>query len=182
MLGVVLAGGESRRMGRDKALVQVEGEPLWKRQVGVLEKAGAERVVLIRRREQPPVGYPDCHFDVFADSGPLAGIHAALGIGGHERVAVLAVDMPGIDAAWFEWLQGSCGPGVGAVAGHGSLLEPLAAFYPAKALTEVSARLARRELSLQGLARGLAAAGMMSVVTLPSGYAGRVASLNEPPA
>jgi molybdenum cofactor guanylyltransferase len=182
MLGVVLAGGESRRMGRDKALVEVDGLPLWKRQVGVLQRAGAERVVLIRRPGQERIDHPDCRLDAFKDSGPLAGIHAALGIGGYPLVAVLAVDMPGIDEAWFTWLAGSCGPGAGAVAGAGGLLEPLAAYYPACALREAAARLERRELSVQSLARALAGAGMMAIVPMPAGYLARVASLNAPPA
>jgi molybdopterin-guanine dinucleotide biosynthesis protein A len=182
MLGVVLAGGESRRMGRDKAQVEVEGEPLWARQVGVLRAAGAARVVLIRRRDQEPVGYPDCRFDLFTGCGPLAGIHAALEMGGYPLVAVLAVDMPGIDAAWFEWLRGLCRPGIGAVAGGATVLEPLAAIYPAEALAEVAARIARKELSVQALAWGLAASGRMSIVGLPAAYAARVASLNEPAA
>jgi molybdenum cofactor guanylyltransferase len=182
MLGVVLAGGESRRMGRDKAFVEVDGEPLWKRQVAVLRAAGALRVALVRRRGQEAIGYPDCLFDAFVGCGPLAGIHAALGTGGHPLVAVLAVDMPGIDAAWFRWLRGSCGPGTGAVAVGPRGLEPLAAIYPAEAFPEVSARIARRDLSVQGLARGLAAEGMMAVVGLPAAYADRVSSLNAPPA
>jgi len=182
MLGVVLAGGEGRRMGRDKALVEVGGEPLWKRQVGVLLGAGASRVVLIRRSGQETIGYPDCLLDKVADSGPLAGIHAALEMGGHPHLAVLAVDMPGIDAAWFVWLRGLSRPGAGAVVGAAGALEPLAAVYPAEALPEVEVRLARRELSVQALARALAAAGRMTVADVPAGYAGRLASLNEPPA
>jgi molybdopterin-guanine dinucleotide biosynthesis protein A len=182
MLGVVLAGGESRRMGRDKALVEVNGLPLWRRQVTVLLDAGAQRVVVVRRRGQESIEYGDCHFDVFQDSGPLAGIHAALGIGGYPLIAVLAVDMPGIDAAWFGWLQASCRPGAGAVASHGDELEPLAALYPATLLPEVEARLGRRELSVQSLARALAASGLVSIVEAPGAYAGRLASLNAPPA
>jgi molybdopterin-guanine dinucleotide biosynthesis protein A len=181
MLGVVLAGGEGRRMGRDKALVEVGGEPLWKRQVRVLQGAGAGRVVLARRPGQTPIDFPDCQLDAFADCGPLAGIHAALGVGGRSHVAVLAVDMPGIDAAWFSWLQRSCAPGVGAIAGHSGLLEPLAAIYPAEGLTEASARLERRELSVQGFARALATGGRMSVIPLPAAYFRRVASLNSLP-
>ncbi len=182
MLGVILAGGESSRMGRDKALVEVDGEALWKRQVGVLHRAGAARVVVVRRRDQEAIGYPECIFDAIAGCGPLAGIHAALELGGHPLAAVLAVDMPGIDAVWFEWLKASCGQGIGAVAEGPGGLEPLAAIYPAEAFPEVAARIGRGELSVQALARGLAAAGMMSVVGLPAAYAGRVASLNAPPA
>jgi molybdopterin-guanine dinucleotide biosynthesis protein A len=182
MLGVVLAGGESRRMGRDKAQVEVDGEPLWMRQVGVLRAGGAERVVVARRRGQDPIAYADCCLDAFEGCGPLAGIHAALAIGGHPLIAVLAVDMPGVDAAWFGWLRGFCRAGVGAAAGAIGALEPLAAIYPAEALPVAAARLARRELSVQGLAAELAAAGRMSLVAIPAEYAGRVPSLNEPPA
>lgn len=182
MLGVVLAGGEGRRMGRDKAKVILDGEPLWRRQVRVLRGAGAERIVLVRRRDQAPLGYADCRLDVFARSGPLAGLHAALGIGGHPWVAVLAVDMPGISPAWFSWLRGFCRPGAGAIARHAQSLEPLAAIYPAEARGEIAGRLARRDLSVRRLALGLAAAGRMAVVTLPAGAVGRVASLNAPAA
>jgi molybdopterin-guanine dinucleotide biosynthesis protein A len=182
MLGVVLAGGESRRMGRDKALVEVDGQPLWRRQSDVLRDAGAERVVVIRRSGQESIDHADCHFDVFRNSGPLAGIHAGLGIGGYPLIAVLAVDMPGIDAAWFEWLGASCLPGAGAVASHGGDLEPLAALYPSSSLPEVEARLGRRELSVQGLVRELAARKLISVVAAPAAYAGRLTSLNAPPA
>jgi molybdopterin-guanine dinucleotide biosynthesis protein A len=182
MLGVVLAGGEGRRMGGDKAQLRVDGEPLWQRQVRVLRGAGAERVVLVRRRGQAPIEYPDCVLDVFADSGPLAGLHAALAIGGHPWVALLAVDMPGIDAAWFSWLRGFCRPGAGAIARHARSLEPLAAIYPGEALADITDRLDRRELSVRRFALGLAAAGRMAVVGLPAAETHRVASLNTPPA
>ena len=180
MLGVVLAGGEGRRMGREKAFVVHGVEPLWRRQIRVLKGAGAERVVLIRRREQESLDYPDCRHDVYEQSGPLAGLHAALGVRGYEWVAVLAVDMPGIDPAWFLWLRGFCRPGIGAAARHGDVLEPLAAIYPCEALGEVEARLGRRELSVRRMALALAAAGRLTLVSLPVRYEGRVASLNEP--
>lgn len=118
MLGVVLAGGEGRRMGRDKALIELDGESLWRRQVAVLRRAGAERVVVIRRRGQAPLDYRDCRTDVAAGLGPLAGLQVAFGIGEPRWVAVLAVDMPSIDAAWFTWLRGFCGPDRGAIARH----------------------------------------------------------------
>jgi molybdenum cofactor guanylyltransferase len=182
MLGVVLAGGEGRRMGRDKADVRLGGEPLWKRQVRMLRQAGAARVVLVRRRDQAPIGYGDVRFDVFSRAGPLAGLHCALGIGCDPWVAVVAVDMPGIDPAWFAWLMGFCRPGRGAVARHSQSLEPLAAIYPAGLAPEAAGRLARHDFSVRRFVLELAAAGRMEVVTLPAAAAGRAASLKEPPA
>ena len=43
---LLLAGGRSERMGRDKALLEIAGEPLWKRQVERLVAAGAAEVVV----------------------------------------------------------------------------------------------------------------------------------------
>lgn len=182
MLGVVLAGGEGRRMGRDKALMSFEGEALWQRQVRVLRGAGTQRVVVARRREQEPIEFSDCQYDVFADSGPMGGIHAAMAVGGHPWLAVLAVDMPAIDSAWFLWLRSFCRPGVGAIARHAQALEPLAAIYPQEALADVEDRLLRRELSVSRWAAALAAAGRMELVPLAEEAVARVASLNAPPA
>ncbi|HEY1764883.1 MAG TPA: molybdenum cofactor guanylyltransferase [Opitutaceae bacterium] len=182
MLGVVLAGGQGRRMGRDKALIERDGVSLWRRQVGVLRRAGAERVVVIRRREQAPLGHPDCRTDVAAGAGPLAGLQMAFGIGRPRWVAVLAVDMPEIDAAWFAWLRGFCGEGRGAIARHAAGLEPLAAIYPGDAGSAVVGCLVHRTLSVRRFAESLVATGRLAVIPLAAGAAARTESLNYPPA
>jgi molybdopterin-guanine dinucleotide biosynthesis protein A len=182
MLGVVLAGGEGRRMGFDKAGLMLGTEPLWSRQARVLRDAGAERVLVARRRGQAPVPHPGRCLDVFSGSGPMAGLHAALSTGARGWVAVLAVDMPGMDPRWFAWLRGFCGEGVGAAARHIGCIEPLAAIYPSESLGEVEMRLSRRDLSMQRLVAALAASGSMRIVPLAAASAGRAASLNAPQA
>lgn len=180
MLGVVLAGGEGLRMGRDKALIEAAGEPIWRRQVRVLKEAGADTVLVARRRDQQPLEGAACVFDAFSDSGPMSGIHAALAVGGSPHVAVLAVDMPGVDAAWFAWLKRLCAPGVGAAAVHDQSIEPLAAIYPGDILAEVAGRIGRRELSVRRLVEELAREGRMRLAPIPGPLAGKAASLNAP--
>lgn len=184
--GAVLAGGESRRMGSDKALLQFDGRPLWSRQHRVLTAAGIEDVVIIRRPEQPDLSpnHPHRH-DQFAGAGPIAGLHAALTYNlacpdPAEVIAVLAVDMPAIDAAWFTWLARHCRPDCGAVARHADGFEPLAAIYPAAALPLIEERIRRGEHSLRGLVAALAAANLMAVVPLPESERRRVANWNSP--
>jgi len=167
-------------MGSDKMNLEIAGEPLWLRQTRVLREAGAERVLLVRR---PGQAVPDgiaVGRDRYMDSGPLAGLHAALLGAADPWVAVLAVDMPGIDAAWFRWLGSFCRPGTGAVVRQADGFEPLAAIYPRKALPEITARLQRRDLSLQGLAGSLAQAGRLHVLAVPANSAARTANLNTP--
>jgi len=180
MLGVVLAGGDSRRLGRDKALLLVDGEPLWQRQMKVLRATGADDVVLIRRPGQAAPPGVVCWRDHVADTGPLGGLHAALAPQSAALVAVLAVDMPGIDEAWFRWLRGFCRDGTGAMARHTDACEPLAAIYPARAIREIEARLAARDHSLQRLALALEAAGCLKLIPLPAEKHSCVASLNTP--
>lgn len=183
--GAVFAGGESRRMGREKALLRAGGIAMWRRQAEVLRRAGAEPVVILRRQGQSALGrggrwaLPHLR-DQFADAGPLAGLHAALA--GTERpfVAVLAVDMPEIDAAWFRWLGGFCHDDCGAVVRHHDGYEPLAAIYPRGALATVTRRLQRRALSMQEMVRGLVRAKKLTAVVLPERERWRVKNWNRP--
>jgi molybdopterin-guanine dinucleotide biosynthesis protein A len=89
MIGVVLAGGESRRMGRDKALVKVAGLPMIEWVVNALDRV-CDDVVLAGRSE----GWGGRHglVDPAGLGGPLAGLVAALQL--ESDVLVVAVDQP----------------------------------------------------------------------------------------
>jgi molybdopterin-guanine dinucleotide biosynthesis protein A len=180
--GVVLVGGRSRRMGRDKARLVWAGVPLWQRQLGVLERAGARPVLLALRPRQRGLGEKKREIrDRQADAGPLSGLQAALSALPVARwVAVLAVDMPQVGPAWFRRLRARCRPGVGAVVVHPEGYEPLAAIYPVTALPVVARRLRDGKLALQGLVAELLRKGQMIALPLPKGEEWRVANWNEP--
>ncbi len=89
-LGIILAGGRSRRMGRDKAALIWRGETLLDRARALLSAAGAERTVVLGR-----AGVEDGEADGTAE-GPARALEAALAR--HARswatVLVVPVDMP----------------------------------------------------------------------------------------
>jgi molybdopterin-guanine dinucleotide biosynthesis protein A len=87
MLGAVLAGGESRRMGMDKAAVEVSGQPFLDCVAGSLSEATDHVVVLGTERE----GY-ETWPDQVSGSGPLAGVATALFRMEEDRALVVAVD------------------------------------------------------------------------------------------
>lgn len=183
--GAVFAGGHSRRMGRDKASLRLDGEAMWRRQIRVLKNAGAQSVVILRRADQSVLGERDRKpiknvRDEFVDAGPLAGLHAALASAETPLVAVLAVDMPAIDADWFRWMFGFCRDGGGAVVRHADGFEPLAAIYPRTAQRTILMRLRRGALSLQDLVRALVRSGKVKVLTLPEDERWRVKNWNRP--
>jgi molybdopterin-guanine dinucleotide biosynthesis protein A len=179
--GTVLAGGESRRMGRDKAMLAWNGEPLWMRQKQVLLESGAQPVTVVRKRGQPPLGgNVQLLYDTVDGAGPLAGLHAALLACQTHLLAVLAVDLPRIDPSWFRWLSSFCRPGVGAVACISAGFEPLAAIYPREALATVTSHLRLDNRSLQHMVSALVQVHRLVAVPLPESERCHLLNWNTP--
>ena len=161
---VLLVAGRSTRMGRDKALLEIEGAPLWRRQHAVLAAAGAAEVFLSARPDQAwaqrAAGFSAVLHDAVPESGPLVGITAALERAAHPHLEVLAIDLPAMTAGWFAARAAECTPGVGVVGRRGECFEPLAAIYPAELKWLAWEALARNDYSVQrlvaaGVERGL---------------------------
>lgn len=98
LTGIVLAGGTSRRMGRDKTRMEVAGEPLVTRVARRLASL-CDRVLVVSRNGS---SFGDLGLDEVADppghAGPLAGIVAGLEVAATPLAAVVAADMPQVDA------------------------------------------------------------------------------------
>jgi molybdopterin-guanine dinucleotide biosynthesis protein A len=165
-------------MGGDKARMRVGGVELWRRQLGVLMRAGARPALLSLRPRQRSFGWQGEVRDPAADAGPLGGVAAALAAAPAPLVAVLAVDLPHIDAAWFRRLGRRCRPGSGAVVRGPKGYEPLAAIYPREAAALCMARLRAGRLSLQSLLSALVRQGRMAVLPMRMGDGARLANWN----
>jgi molybdenum cofactor guanylyltransferase len=147
----VLAGGASRRMGRDKATLAVGGAPL---AAAALAAAAlvADPVVLVA-----PDGHPARRLGprVVTDpgQGPLAALAAALAALEAEHVLVLAGDHPGLRVELLAHLVALAPGGEAVACRRGPRLEPLVAVYRrAPALAAALARLAAGgDRSLLGL-------------------------------
>jgi molybdopterin-guanine dinucleotide biosynthesis protein A len=97
--GAVLAGGRSRRMGRDKAFVEVDGIPMIERVAAALEEAGAAEI-RITGGDQDRLEALGLIVDPDAEpyAGPLAALIASLEHAHHDTVFVLACDLPRVSA------------------------------------------------------------------------------------
>lgn len=105
MVGVsafVLAGGQSSRMGSDKAFLQLDGQKLIDRMLGIARTVGTDVRIVGPCGRFP--GYADVIEDQFPGSGPLAGIHAALQASSANLSLIVAVDMPFVVAELLEFL------------------------------------------------------------------------------
>ncbi len=101
---VILAGGKSRRMGRDKAWIEFEGVPLIVRVLARVRQL-ADDVVIVTNTPAPfaPLQVPLVG-DEIPDGGPLAGIAAGLNAVKHNHALVVACDMPFLNVELCRYL------------------------------------------------------------------------------
>ncbi len=125
MSGIILAGGQSSRMGTPKALLGLEGETLLQRQADKLRTLGIEDVMISGGFELPDVR---SIADEYPQRGPLGGLHACLKAAKHERCLVLSVDAPLIPVNALAHLCRAHTEGV-TVLRHEGGEEPLVAVY-----------------------------------------------------
>ena len=135
LYGLVLAGGKSRRMGRDKALLLRAGQSQLSYVASLLEGA-AERVFVSARRDQqddPERGQFATIVDRYEGIGPIAGMLSAMDEHPGADWLVVACDLPNIDAETLDYLVGHRGaePFTAYRSSHDGLPEPLCAIYAA---------------------------------------------------
>lgn len=146
IMPVILAGGKSSRMGRNKALTDVGGKPLLAIVAGKLsEWFGAPPLLVTNTPEiyahfnLPMTG------DIFPDIGPLGGIHAALRLSTKPHIFVVACDMPFLNRELLCYMAEEAGDYDLVVPCDGDRLEPLHAIYSVACLPAVEECLRRGE-------------------------------------
>ena len=155
--GFVLVGGQSSRMGRDKALLPWNSASLVE-DVAATVKAAAGSVTLIgdlsRYRH---LGY-DCLSDRRPGLGPLAGIDAALSSYRGELNLIAACDMPGLPLTWLKLLLEIAAQS-DALCTHlvdsNGVMHPLCAVYRSDCLPMVQNALEEKRLRLTDLLTSL---------------------------
>jgi molybdopterin-guanine dinucleotide biosynthesis protein A len=98
----LLAGGRSTRMGRDKALLELEGRPLIGHAAEKLRALGFPPRIAASRPDLS--SFADVIPDRYLDSGPLGGIEAALTVSDAEQNLFLPVDLPLLPVRFLQWM------------------------------------------------------------------------------
>jgi len=145
---IIMAGGNSRRMGHDKANVTLDDKTLLQTVAATMRQLFPQVIVSVR---QPRAGIDLPQVcDEHLDGGPLAGLAASLGKITTPWAFVVACDMPFVVPELVELLAGYRSRHqavVPVVHGHP---QPLAAFYAASGLEPLRASLAAQQKSLRG--------------------------------
>jgi len=174
----IFAGGASRRMGRDKAQLTIEGVPLLERTARVALEVPA-RVLVVGR--EAPSDWPLLQVGFVPDDtpglGPLGGLQTVLQR--EAEVLALACDLPRLTADGLRWLlsQRTATPSPhGLVVDNEGQLEPLFAIYTQACLPLINANLAALRRSLHALI----AVGDFAFVPAPPEIAAQLINVNTP--
>jgi molybdenum cofactor guanylyltransferase len=141
--GILLAGGRSQRMGRDKASLPWHGSTFARRATGLLARCAEPPVIVVCApgQELPPL--PDW-VDVVRDPepglGPLAGLAAGLAAAHAPLAVVCAVDSPLAHPSVLAALVGALGAAPAAVPRSEGRPQPLFAVYRSE-LAQLAAEL-----------------------------------------
>jgi molybdenum cofactor guanylyltransferase len=164
---VLLAGGESRRMGKDKATLLFRGRPLWKIQFDLLRTLQPEEI-FVSARTDPPWRPSGVQFvsDEPPSCGPLSGLSATLARISTDHLLALAIDMPLMTENYLRLICNRVEPGRGVLPMIGNRAEPLAAIYPKGAGIDFITALSGSEFSLQSLTKKLVETGKLNSVNV----------------
>ena len=178
---VLLAGGESQRMGRDKATIIFRGQPLWQRQIKLLRDLTPEKIFVSARKEPSWLPHDaELLLDDPPFRGPLGGLTKVLASMQTSHLVALAVDMPFMTGEQMRVLWRVVTMGCGILPMIGDRAEPLAAIYPREASSDFSAALAGDDFSLQKLVQNLATANLVQIFSVPEKDEHLYRSVNEP--
>lgn len=156
--GIILTGGASRRMGTDKALLELGGRPVLARLADELSQLAESTIIACgprQRREYSSLGLLQVT-DVYPGCGPLAGLHAALSHTQQEWNLVAACDLPFASAAFLRYILATHAEAHTMGGSHGQLggadaavavsregrVQPLLGLYHKRALPVLEAALA----------------------------------------
>jgi molybdopterin-guanine dinucleotide biosynthesis protein A len=149
--GIVLAGGENRRMGTDKAFLLLSGVPLIERIIAALRTLCSGIIVVTNSPERYRSYDVTVVTDALDQRGPLTGIYTGLLHTKDEYNLVVACDMPYLHPGLLAYLAGLAGEADVVAPSVGGRPEPLHAVYRTSIIGDIEAHLQQGRLRLQDL-------------------------------
>ncbi|MBT3301766.1 MAG: molybdenum cofactor guanylyltransferase [Bacteroidetes bacterium] len=127
--GIILCGGKSSRMGKDKGLLKFDGKSLMENAISILKPYADQIIICSNNTNYKQFNYPVIP-DIIKDIGPAAGILTGLNYSNTDYNIVISCDTPFVDAALIDHLLLSHKSNFDAtIPVHGQHVEPLVGIY-----------------------------------------------------
>ena len=183
LLLAVLAGGASRRMGQDKALMILNGKTLLERVCNEGRKAGLPVLIIGREAGKlpPSISLFESIPDTTPGLGPLGGLACAMKSHSNCDILLCACDLPEITSESFLWLIHAWQKcknyhAAGLIPVWQGLFEPLFAIYSASLCSTVQQMVFEGRLAMKDLIRD----GDFMHINLPPTMAGAIKDVDSP--
>ncbi len=132
--GIILAGGKSKRMGKEKGLVELHGKKLISYVIEVLKPVVGKIIISSNSNAYHDKDY-EVIADIYPDSGPMGGIYSCLQHSSTQKNLVVSCDIPFITRSLLKNILAFSNDYNLIVPWHGKkLYEPLCAYYDKKLL------------------------------------------------
>lgn len=151
MTGIVLAGGQSRRMGRDKAFLTIDGVPLIERVLRALRGVFPRTIIVTNNRSAYALYDAVIVTDAIDKQCPLTGIYSGLLHSADEYNFVVACDMPFLNPGLITYMAGLVNGYDIVVPMIAGCVEPLHAVYSKQLLPVIAKRLREDRLQIRGV-------------------------------
>lgn len=147
--GVLLAGGQSKRMGRDKRFIQLEGISLFARVLDTLKNTFEQVIVVVAKHgTECFTEIPQVVEDVIPNCGSAGGIYSGLIYSATDRIFCIACDMPFLNSTVASYLC-SIDPYADIVMAQvGGKLHPMHAVYSKRCLPALKHKLEEKDLQI----------------------------------
>ena len=146
--GIIIAGGQSRRLGKDKALLSIQGQPLLNR-ISDRVTAVCEELIVVGPPERQQL-LPEALVvqDIHPNAGPIAGLQVGLRNASHLWSIVVACDMPFLNPNLLQYLI-SLGDGYDIVLPrYGGYTHQLCAAYSKNCLAHIESQIAEGDYKI----------------------------------
>lgn len=152
--GIILAGGQSSRMGQDKGLMDLKGKAMILHVIDSIEKLTNQIIIVANNEAYKKFGYKVVP-DIIVNKGPLAGIVTGLEETETEKNWILSCDTPFITASLLDELMSTMKDENLRIVKKGNDIHPLIGTYRKSALKPLKEQLALNELKLSRAFQGI---------------------------
>jgi molybdopterin-guanine dinucleotide biosynthesis protein A len=155
MTGIILSGGESRRMGTDKAFLKVDGIPMVEHVLRALRSV-VSHIIVVTNTPGPYASYDvEIVSDAYDKRGSLIGIYSGLLRSRDECNLIVACDMPFMNPRLLSYMAGLANAYDIVLPKVGELVEPLHAVYHRRLIPIMDNHIKRGQLQIKGIFEGL---------------------------
>jgi molybdopterin-guanine dinucleotide biosynthesis protein A len=154
MTSIILAGGKSSRLGREKPLQVIGGKSLIQWVVDRLAILSTEIIIATAHGETIPCSSAvrmKTVADIYPRKGPLAGIYSGLIASSSSRAIVVGCDTPFLSVSLLEYMTQTLADSDVALPKIGQMVEPLCAVYSKNCLAPIQELLEQNELEIRRL-------------------------------